>query len=62
MPDEEDEKYESADTGDEESEEEGDEEKKEEKRARYVCEICSTMYKEKGMCPNCDIVLKKKGE
>jgi uncharacterized CHY-type Zn-finger protein len=30
--------------------------------AVMVCGICRKMYKSKSMCPNCDVVLKGKGE
>lgn len=34
----------------------------EQKKIAYVCSVCQEMFKDAGMCPNCDAVLKKKGE
>lgn len=53
--------------GDEEEEETGEkteetEEEEKEKKVAYVCNVCKAMFKEGGMCPNCDVVLKKRGE
>jgi len=28
-------------------------------KAVYACTICKSMFKEDGMCPDCDTVLKK---
>ncbi|MBI4176023.1 MAG: hypothetical protein HY518_02380 [Candidatus Aenigmarchaeota archaeon] len=45
----------SADT---KKQEEGDEEKRE--KDIYACMVCRSMFKQPGMCPDCDRVLKKK--
>ena len=31
----------------------------EKQKAVYACTICKGMFKESGMCPDCDTVLKK---
>ncbi len=33
----------------------------ERQKAVYACMMCKNMFNDKGMCPDCDVVLKKKG-
>lgn len=35
-------------------------ETEEEQKAMYACLACKAIFKEAGMCPNCNMLLKKK--
>ena len=37
-------------------------ENEEQEKQIYACLACKAMYKDAGMCPNCNLVLKKKAE